>query len=185
MRFNRYARRLLPAVLVAIGGVVLAAVLAYAWGEQRELARQAVQSRQQLALHARALEQLVDRYRALPQVLALDPELRAAVARPVDAAERQRLNLRLEEANRTARASTLTLIDRHGTAVAASNWREPGSNVGEHYGFRPYVRQALSEGAGRDDAGPELIGRALELVTPVPASGPDAAGQPVTLAHGG
>ncbi len=46
-------------------------------------------------------------------------------------------------------------------------------------------RRTLSEGAGRDDAGPELIERALELVTPVPASGPDAAGQPVTLAHGG
>lgn len=143
------ARRLLPAAILALGGTLLAAWLAHGWGEGRELARQAEQSRQQLMLHARALEQLVDRYRALPQVLALDPELRAAVAGSIDEAERQRLNLRLEEANRTARASTLTLIDRHGTAVAASNWREPGSNVGEHYGFRPYVRQAIEEGQGR------------------------------------
>ncbi len=143
------ARRLFPAAILALGGTLLAAWLAHGWGEGRELARQAEQSRQQLMLHARALEQLVDRYRALPQVLALDPELRAAVAGAIDEAERQRLNLRLEEANRTARASTLTLIDRHGTAVAASNWREPGSNVGEHYGFRPYVRQAIEEGQGR------------------------------------
>lgn len=142
-------RRLLPAAAIAIGGTLLAAWLAHGWGERRELARQGAQSKQQIALHARALEQLVDRYRALPQVLALDPELRAAVAGSVGEAERQRLNLRLEEANRTARASTLTLIDRHGTAVAASNWHEPGSNVGEHYGFRPYVRQAFEEGQGR------------------------------------
>lgn len=149
MRFPRRHRQLLPAALVAIGGMLLLALLADRWGERRELSRQATQSQQALGLHARALEQLVDRYRALPQVLALDPELRAAVAAPLDAAGRQRLNLRLEDANRTARASTLTLIDRDGTAIAASNWREPGSNVGERYGFRPYVGQALSEGQGR------------------------------------
>jgi len=149
MRREWHLRRWLPALILAVGGTVLFATLGHGWGERRELARQAQQSRQQLALHARALEQLVDRYRALPQVLALDPELRAAVSGPVDAVARHRLNLRLEEANRTAQASTLTLIDARGTAVAASNWREPGSNVGEHYGFRPYVRQALAEGQGR------------------------------------
>ncbi|WP_202843827.1 hybrid sensor histidine kinase/response regulator [Luteimonas saliphila] len=149
MRREWRVRRWLPVLLLATGGTLVFAVLGHAWGERREIDRQAAQSRAQLALHARALEQLVDRYRALPQVLALDPELRAAASGPVDEATRHRLNLRLEEANRTAQASTLTLIDARGTAVAASNWREPGSNVGEHYGFRPYVRQALAEGQGR------------------------------------
>jgi histidine kinase len=149
MRRKDLYRRLLPTLLVAVGGMVLFALLGNAWGERRELARQATQSHQQLALHAQALGQLVGRYRALPQVLALDPELRAAVAAPVDAATRQHLNLRLEQANRTTQASTLTLIDAQGTAVAASNWRDPGSNVGAHYGFRPYVRQALAEGHGQ------------------------------------
>ena len=149
MRRDRRLRHWLPTLLLAVGGTVLFAWLGHGWGERRELDRQAVQSRAQLVLLGRALEQTVDRYRALPQVLALDPELRAAVAAPVDEATRRRLNLRLEEANRTAQASTLTLIDAEGTAVAASNWREPGSNVGEHYGFRPYVRQALAEGQGR------------------------------------
>lgn len=123
--------------------------LSHGWAERRELSRQSAQSKQQLVLHARALEQLIDRYRALPQVLALDPELRAAASGPLDAAARHRLNVRLEEANRTAQASTLTLTDRHGTAIAASNWQDSGSNVGEHYDFRPYVRQALREGHGR------------------------------------
>lgn len=149
MRRDWRLRKWLPALLLAAGGTALFAALGHGWGERRELSRQAEQSREQLALHARALEQLVGRYRALPQVLALDPGLRAAVSGPVDDATRRRLNLRLEEANRTAQASTLTLIDARGTAVAASNWREPGSNVGEHYGFRPYVRQALDEGHGR------------------------------------
>ncbi|TDK21076.1 response regulator [Luteimonas aestuarii] len=149
MRPSRIVRQWLPFSLLALGGMWLVAMLAHGWGERRELSQQATQSRQQLDLHARALEQLVDRYRALPQVLALDPELRAAVAGPLDHALQQRLNRRLEEANHTARASTLTLIDRDGIAIAASNWREPGSNVGERYGFRPYVGQAFSEGHGR------------------------------------
>jgi len=145
----RHVRRWIPALLLALGGMVLLAALGWRLGGQRELERQTTQSRQRLALHASALEQLIDRYRALPQVLALDPELRTAVSGPVTETVRLRLNRRLEEANRTTRASTLTLIDRRATAVAASNWREPGSNVGEHYGFRPYVRQAFEQGHGR------------------------------------
>ncbi len=136
-------------MLIALGGVVLAAAMAYQWSSRSEVARQAALSQQQLDLHVRALAQLIDRYRTLPQVLALDPDLRAGVAAPVDEGTRRHLNRRLEEATRTTRASTLTLIDRDGFAVAASNWQQPGSNVGEHYGFRPYVRQALAEGEGR------------------------------------
>ncbi|WP_101927254.1 MULTISPECIES: PAS-domain containing protein [Luteimonas] len=141
-------QRLLSALLV-LGGLVLAAGLAWRAGERHELAIQARLADQQAALHRQALSQQIERYRTLPQLLALDPDLRRSVAGPVDAATRQRLNLRLEDANRTSRASTLTLIDADGTAVAASNWREPGSNVGAQYGFRPYVQQALREGSGR------------------------------------
>ncbi|WP_149195851.1 hybrid sensor histidine kinase/response regulator [Luteimonas suaedae] len=142
-------RRLLPVALLVAGGLVLCTTLAWRGGERRELDNQSRLARQQLDLHRQALAQQIERYRALPQLLALDPDLRQAVAAPVDAATRRQLNLRLEQANRTTRASTLTLIDADGTAVAASNWREPGSNVGERYGFRPYVQQALREGRGR------------------------------------
>lgn len=149
MRSRHLYRRLLPAILVAISGMIVLAWVAHSWAERREIASQSTQSKQQLILHARALEQLIDRYRALPQVLALDPELRRAASGSVSADIRHRLNIRLEEANRTAQASTLTLTDRYGTAIAASNWRDAGSNVGEHYDFRPYIRQALREGHGR------------------------------------
>lgn len=149
MRRPLHPRRLLAAIAVVFGGAALLAALAHGWGERRELHAQAAQSQRQLALQGRALAQLIDRYRALPQLLALDPDLRAGVSGPVDAARRQALNLRLEQANRTTQASTLTLIDARGMAVAASNWREAGSNVGAHYGFRPYVQQAMQAGEGR------------------------------------
>lgn len=128
---------------------MLVAAVGYREGGRRALDAQSAQAAQQLDLQAQALNQRIERYRALPQVLALDPDLRAAVAAPVDAATQERLNQRLEDASRTTRASTLTLIDARGIAIAASNWREPGSNVGEDYAFRPYVQQALREGRGR------------------------------------
>ncbi|MDR7191825.1 hybrid sensor histidine kinase/response regulator [Luteimonas terrae] len=142
-------RRWLLTLLIACGGLVLVAALGYREGGRRALDAQSAQAAQQLDLQAQALNQRIERYRALPQVLALDPDLRAAVAAPVDAATQARLNHRMEEANRTTRASTLTLIDARGVAIAASNWRDAGSNVGEDYAFRPYVQQALRDGRGR------------------------------------
>ncbi|MBB3344770.1 PAS-domain containing protein [Luteimonas sp. RC10] len=148
MRSPPRARRLLWTA-IAIGGLVATIVLGYQVGGQSALRQQTALAQQQLQLQAQALDQRIERYRALPQLLALDPDLRAAVAAPVDAPTRERLNRRLEEANRTAQASTLTLIGADGTAIAASNWRTLGSNVGERYAFRPYVQQALREGSGR------------------------------------
>ncbi|MBD4230067.1 hypothetical protein GUH40_15595, partial [Xanthomonas citri pv. citri] len=77
--------------------------------------------------------QRIDRYRTLPQILALDPELRAAVSGPLSAAQVEQLNDKLERANNVTQSSTLTVIDRSGIALAASNWRAPRSNVGVDY----------------------------------------------------
>lgn len=147
-----FARRGLRNLLLSAAfaaGLAASVLLARQLGERREAAVQQAQLAQQLQLHARGLEQLVDRYRALPQLLALDPELRDALQETPGDPKRQRINLRLEAASRTTRASTLTLIDRSGIAIAASNWRVPSSNVGQRYSFRPYVQQALARGHGR------------------------------------
>ncbi|MBN6151661.1 PAS-domain containing protein [Xanthomonas sp. AmX2] len=142
-------RRLALLLIVVLGGMALAMLSAGRIAEQRALRAESRQLRQQLDLYAQTLQQRIDRYRTLPQVLALDPELRAALTRPLDAADHQRLNLKLERANDVTRSSTLTLIDRRGVALAASNWRLASSNVGADYSFRPYVKQALAQGSGR------------------------------------
>ncbi|HJU41092.1 MAG TPA: PAS-domain containing protein, partial [Tahibacter sp.] len=137
------------ALLLAVGGgMALAMSAAWHIAGSGSLRAEQAQVQRQLDLYAQALQQRIDRYHTLPQVLALDPELRAAVSQP-DPARRDALNLKLERANSVTRASTLTLIGRDGIALAASNWREPSSNVGRDYSFRPYTRQALSEGSGR------------------------------------
>ncbi len=148
LRARRH-RQILLVLLSILGGAALVMALAYHAAGTRAQRAETAQLERQLDLHAQALQQRIDRYRTLPQVLAQDPDLRAALLAPVDDARRNALNQRLEDANSVTRSSTLTLIDRHGIALAASNWRAPTSNVGEDYSFRPYVKQALRDGQGQ------------------------------------
>ncbi|WPC29074.1 ATP-binding protein [Pseudomonas moraviensis] len=135
--------------LLIIAGTVVAATLAMRHAERQALEEDAARANQQLGLYANSLHTLIDRYRALPAVLALDPQLRSALAGPVDAAQQTALNLKLEKINGAAQSSTLELLDRTGLAVAASNWRLPSSYVGHNYGFRPYFSQTRTQGTGR------------------------------------
>ncbi|WP_085580364.1 MULTISPECIES: ATP-binding protein [unclassified Pseudomonas] len=135
--------------LLIIAGAVLAATLAIRHAERQALEEDAARASQQLALYANSLHTLIDRYRALPAVLALDPQLRAALGGPVSAEQQAALNLKLEKINGAAQSSTLELLDHTGLAVAASNWRLPSSYVGHNYGFRPYFSQTRTQGSGR------------------------------------
>ncbi|WP_440973232.1 sensor histidine kinase [Pseudomonas koreensis] len=135
--------------LLIIAGAVLAATLAIRHAERQAMEEDATRASQQLALYANSLHTLIDRYRALPAVLALDPQLRGALAGPVDAEQQNALNLKLEKINGAAQSSTLELLDHTGLAVAASNWRLPSSYVGHNYGFRPYFSQTRTQGSGR------------------------------------
>lgn len=135
--------------LLIIAGTVVAATLAMRHAERQAQEEDATRANQQLGLYANSLHTLIDRYRALPAVLALDPQLRSALGGPVDAAQQTALNLKLEKINGAAQSSTLELLDRTGLAVAASNWRLPSSYVGHNYGFRPYFSQTRTQGTGR------------------------------------
>ncbi|MCG8985282.1 PAS-domain containing protein [Delftia acidovorans] len=146
---RRPSRRSFWTLLLLFGGMLACMLLAGELVYHRALRGEAESVQRQLSLYAQALGQRIDRYRTLPEVLALDAQLRAALTHPLSPAEVDALNRKLEQANGASQSSTLTLIDRHGTALAASNWREARSNVGVDYSFRPYVQQALSRGSGR------------------------------------
>lgn len=136
------ALRILVLLLLVPGSAALGGW--YAW--QRTLLTIDAQAGDRLRLHALAVQRLIDRYRVLPRVLALDPELRTALEGPPDAVDGAALNAKLDQANGAVRASTLTLLDRHGRALAANNWNTPESNVGLDYAFRPYFRDAMRDG---------------------------------------
>lgn len=133
---------LLALVLAMTASVVLGGW----WAWHRALGGIAAQSADRLNLHALAVQRLIDRFAVLPDVLALDPELRAALAGPSSAIDAADLNAKLDRANGAVHASTLTLLDRDGRAVAANNWNTPESNVGLDYRFRPYFQDAMRNG---------------------------------------
>lgn len=144
----RSARLLLYVVLI-LAGAAIVATLAMHQAQRHSLEEDAKRAESQVALYANTLRTLIERYRALPAVLALDPQLRAALSGPVSAETTQTLNLKLEQINGAAQSSTLELLDRNGLAVGASNWRLPSSYVGHNYGFRPYFTQTKAQGVGR------------------------------------
>ncbi len=145
----RRLRPLLLTIAMMVGGTVLCAVAVGHYAGNRALAGESAQVLRQLQLYGQGLQQRIDRFGTLPQVMALDPDLLAALQTPPDAVGRQRLNLKLERANKVTRASTLTLVGADGVAIAASNWNEAASNVGEDYSYRPYYQQAMVSGRGR------------------------------------
>lgn len=145
---RRFRHLLLPSATVL--AIALLGWLALQQLQQRNLQAEARHARAQLRLHGDALQALVARYRVLPAVLALDPDIRSALETPTTGnADAERISRKLEQVNGAAATSTLTLLDRNGIALAASNWRNPdASNVGSSYSFRPYFQQAMREGSG-------------------------------------
>ncbi len=142
-------RRLFLTIFIVLAGMAASMWLASQYALHRALQDESEGVERQLRLYAQELAQRIDRFRTLPEVLALDPQLRSALTHPLTADEVDTLNRKLEAANGASHSSTLTLINAQGRAIAASNWRDARSNVGEDYSFRPYVKQALSEGRGR------------------------------------
>ncbi|WP_439884672.1 sensor histidine kinase [Pseudomonas syringae] len=149
MTFKHRYWRLSLYVMLILAGAAVSAGLAMRQAQRHALSEDAVRANSQLALYANTLHTLIERYRALPSVLALDPEIRTALSGPVTEDIQNRLNLKLEKINAAAHSSTLELLDRHGLAIGASNWQTPNSYVGHNYGFRPYFLQTRAQGTGR------------------------------------
>ncbi|MFJ4155930.1 ATP-binding protein [Pseudomonas sp. NPDC089752] len=143
------ALRLGLITLLILLGTALSAGWALHQAKRQAMEDDARRASQQLGLYATSLHTLIERYRALPAVLALDPELIQALRGPVSEQVQDALNRKLERINGAANSSTLELLDRTGLAVAASNWRLPTTYVGSNYGFRPYFKQTRSQGSGR------------------------------------
>ena len=142
------ALRLALYCLLILAGAALAGGWAMHQAERHALEESARRGPEQLNLYANSLHTLIERYRALPAVLGLDPELVTALSNPMTAPVQAALNQKLERINGAAQSSTLELLDSTGLAVAASNWNTSNSYVGHNYAFRPYFKQTRSQGSG-------------------------------------
>ncbi|WP_315287006.1 ATP-binding protein [Ectopseudomonas oleovorans] len=144
---HRY--RVLLTVLVIAAGLLVSLWLGGRYAEQRAWDERSVEARGQLQLYAQSIRTLVERFSSVPEVLALDSDIRSLLRAPHDRQLRLALNQRLERLNAAAGSTVLYLLDAQGETLSASNWRDWSSFVGNNYAFRPYFQNALREGGAR------------------------------------
>lgn len=110
------------------------------------------------ALRARTLESKLEKYRSAPLILSGDAGVAAALRTP-DEKSFALLNERFERLADEMRVAAIYLIDVSGLTVAASNWRDDASFLGENYTFRSYYTDAIATGVGEDFALGTVSGR--------------------------
>lgn len=123
--------------------------LTYTLSWQRGVADLRVNAGARVERYAGSLRSTVDRYEFLPYLLSLHPYVHDLLNNPTDKATVQRANDYLFDVNQRAKASAAYVIDGKGLALAASNWREKATFVGQQYTFRPYFIDALKGAFGR------------------------------------
>jgi len=102
-----------------------------------------------LAQYRASLQQRLERYQSLPQLLANSDLLRAVVSPAPSQDLVNRANAYLERAAELVHALDIYVMAADGTTTAASNWQKETSFVGRNFSFRPYFTDAMAGQAGR------------------------------------
>ncbi len=137
--------------LICSGSAVFAVILWQTahWVRIFELRRIKSASRDALSVYVGDLQSELDKFEALPLILAGNPLFVELLSRPSSSRLSRQANLELERINRLAETSAIYIIDHEGLTIASSNWRGPISFIGEDLSFRPYFQQAIGGRPGR------------------------------------
>ncbi len=127
--------------------VVVLAWLAGEWNARREKGIQIDAIHRTIEVQALGLRGTVARYNQIPFVTAQHADIKALLQSPSDKALTNRVNRFLQATSRQVGSDALYLMDSRGVTLAASNWLETESFVGDNYSFRPYFLDAM---AGHD-----------------------------------
>ena len=103
------------------------------------------QAESRASLYRSTLINALERYQHLPFILSEDPEIRAAFR----TGNRMAMNRRLSRFAAEADVDALYLLSPDGLTIAASNFDQAGSFLGQNYGFRPYFKDALAGRRGQ------------------------------------
>ncbi len=98
----------------------------------------------QLDRFASNISSKLDKYAHLPQLIAKDNELIAALKNATNPAQINLTNRYLENVNNIIQAADTYLLDRWGNTISASNWNLDRSFVGINFAWRPYFSDAIA-----------------------------------------
>ncbi len=102
---------------------------------------------QTLDLISANLVSTLQRYEVLPQVLGRLPDVQQALLNP-EPEQLHTANELLSTIRDQTGADVIYLLNTEGLTLAASNWLDPRSFVGNNFAFRPYFYDALARGTG-------------------------------------
>jgi two-component system C4-dicarboxylate transport sensor histidine kinase DctB len=146
---SRRRWRGLPRWIAAVGAVLLAAWIGYHVALRTGLSDLREAAAHRLDMLATSLEGDLSRFDYLPALLEITPIIPALLESPADQPLRDAANRYLNSVSATAGAEMLYVLDAGGTSLAASDWQEPGTTIGQDLSFRPYVIDAIRQGRGR------------------------------------
>lgn len=110
---------------------------------RRYMQEASAQATTTLRLAVSALSGHLNRYQALPALIADHDDVKELATRPQDRRLRESVNEYLKEINDLLRSSDIYVITPDGDTIAASNYDGPASFVGENFSYRPYFQDAL------------------------------------------
>lgn len=147
---NRYRRRHLI-ILGAVACVLclLIASFGHRYATSLYLDQAAARGHNTLGLAVTALRGQLARYEKLPELLADDPDIKELVSNPQDRAKVDEINLYLKQVNTLLESSDVYVMLNDGVTIAASNFDQNPTFIGENFSYRPYFYDARDRGKGR------------------------------------
>ncbi|MEH2519358.1 two-component system C4-dicarboxylate transport sensor histidine kinase DctB [Bradyrhizobium sp. AZCC 1610] len=133
---------------IAVALVVAASWLGYAVAFQRGLDHLRAAAQQRLAVEAARLDGHLSRFEYLPSLLETSPSVFRLLDAPSDPELRKTVSQYLKSINLLAGADNLYVLGVSGDTLAAADFEQPGTPVGQNLSYRPYMSEALSKGRG-------------------------------------
>ncbi len=131
--------------MLLLGAAVAAVLLVDRLAEHRAVNFERDRLTGMARLASSSYQRQVDKFQLVATTLSADPDVGNLLNHRTAGTE-GRLNRRLADLTTALDASVIYLINDQGLTIAASNWRQPDSFLGENYGFRAYFRQAMTLG---------------------------------------
>lgn len=126
----------------------LTLILSVNWLWQFSYERLISANQEQLERFSRHLENQLERFVYIPQLLSRQGIIVETLKADDNSAQLDITNHHLESINEIIGASDTYLLDASGTTIAASNWSKSISFIGHNFAFRPYFQQAMNDQRG-------------------------------------
>jgi two-component system C4-dicarboxylate transport sensor histidine kinase DctB len=156
--------------------VIVAAVVVIGWGlpfvTLRFMNEASLQASSALRLAVSALSGQLKRYEPLPALIADHDDIKELLSQPANHDLRRTANLYLKEINGLLKSSDIYVMTMDGETIAASNYDDPATFVGQNFSYRPYFQDAAEGRQARFYAlGTTSAKRGYYFASPVKVAG--------------